>query len=108
MAKKTKKEIKKLKKAVGKLQDQNEELSEKLTEALEEQAEEIRSMKAALESRREANGQSDEEEIDATEPAGRRAEELGVDLSEVEGTGSGGRILVSDVEEAADSDDSDD
>ena len=39
--------------------------------------------------------------VEATEAAERDAEELGVDLEEVEGTGVEGRILVEDVEEAA-------
>jgi pyruvate/2-oxoglutarate dehydrogenase complex dihydrolipoamide acyltransferase (E2) component len=39
--------------------------------------------------------------VDATEAAERRARELGVDLAGVEGTGSGGRVLVKDVEDAA-------
>jgi len=39
--------------------------------------------------------------VGATEAAERKAEALGVDLSEVEGTGSGGRITVRDVERAA-------
>jgi pyruvate/2-oxoglutarate dehydrogenase complex dihydrolipoamide acyltransferase (E2) component len=37
----------------------------------------------------------------ATNAARNRAEELGVDLSGLEGTGSGGRILVRDVTQAA-------
>ena len=40
-------------------------------------------------------------EPDATDAARRKADELGIDLSQVEGTGSGGRILVRDVKEAA-------
>ena len=43
-----------------------------------------------------------EEEVDATDPARRKAWELGIDLTRVVGTGSGGRILVSDVTEHAD------
>ena len=39
--------------------------------------------------------------VEATPAAERRAEELGVDLSRVEGTGSGGRIIVKDVQKAA-------
>lgn len=126
MAKKTNKKIKKLSKAVKSLQDQNEELSEKLSESLEEQAQEIQDIKATLESRQEADESQPDEEaledepkedqpdedqpevvevVEATEPAERRAKELGVELSVVKGTGSGGRILVSDVEEAADADD---
>lgn len=105
VAKKTKKAIKRLKRAVEELQQQNEALSEELAEALEEQAEEIRGVKAALESRQNgADEQPGEEEPEATEPAERRAEELGVDLSKVKGTGSEGRILVADVEETAGSD----
>ena len=37
----------------------------------------------------------------ATPAAERKAEALGVDLSQIEGTGSGGRITVKDVTEAA-------
>jgi large subunit ribosomal protein L20 len=40
-------------------------------------------------------------EVEATEAAERKAEELDVDLSEVEGTGSEGNILVEDVENTA-------
>ena len=39
--------------------------------------------------------------VEATEAARRRANEMGVKLSRVKGTGSGGRILVKDVERAA-------
>lgn len=41
------------------------------------------------------------EEVEATEAAERKAEELDVDLSEVEGTGSEGQVVVEDVEEAS-------
>ena len=40
-------------------------------------------------------------EIEATDAARREATERGVDLTKVEGTGSDGRIIVSDVVEAA-------
>ena len=40
-------------------------------------------------------------EIEATDAARREAKDRGVDLSQVEGTGSEGRIIVSDVVEAA-------
>jgi pyruvate/2-oxoglutarate dehydrogenase complex dihydrolipoamide acyltransferase (E2) component len=40
-------------------------------------------------------------EINASDAARREARELGVDLSEVEGTGSGGNITVTDVKRAA-------
>ena len=39
--------------------------------------------------------------IDATDAARREAAQLGVDLTEVEGTGTGGRVIISDVMEAA-------
>ncbi len=44
---------------------------------------------------------SDGEAIKATETARRRAEELGVDLREIEGTGSGGQITARDVRNKA-------
>jgi pyruvate/2-oxoglutarate dehydrogenase complex dihydrolipoamide acyltransferase (E2) component len=40
-------------------------------------------------------------EPEATKAARKRAEELGMDLSGLEGTGSGGRIVVRDVTQAA-------
>ncbi len=40
-------------------------------------------------------------EVDATDAARREARELDVDLTEVEASGSGGRIIVSDVVEAS-------
>jgi large subunit ribosomal protein L20 len=45
--------------------------------------------------------ETSEEDIEATDAARRKAEELNVDLSSVEGTGQGGRITVGDVEKAA-------
>jgi pyruvate/2-oxoglutarate dehydrogenase complex dihydrolipoamide acyltransferase (E2) component len=47
----------------------------------------------------ESAGERDEPE--ATEAARNKARELGVDLSSIEGTGSGGRIIVRDVAKAA-------
>jgi len=46
-------------------------------------------------------GDGDTSEVRATDAARRKAWEFGVRLSNVEGTGSGGRILVKDVEKAA-------
>jgi large subunit ribosomal protein L20 len=40
-------------------------------------------------------------EVEATDAAERRAEELDVDLESVEGSGAEGRVVVEDVEEAA-------
>jgi large subunit ribosomal protein L20 len=42
-----------------------------------------------------------EAEVEATDAAERRAEELDVDLESVEGSGAEGRVVVEDVEEAA-------
>ena len=42
-----------------------------------------------------------QEEPEVTDAAKRRAKELGVDPTEVKGSGSGGRVLVKDVEAAA-------
>jgi pyruvate/2-oxoglutarate dehydrogenase complex dihydrolipoamide acyltransferase (E2) component len=47
----------------------------------------------------EAGEQKDKAQ--ATPAAERKAEDLGVDLSQIGGTGSGGRITVKDVREAA-------
>jgi hypothetical protein len=43
----------------------------------------------------------EDSEVEATEAAWRKAGELGVELSDIKGTGSGGRILVRDVEKAS-------
>ena len=43
----------------------------------------------------------DADEPNATDAARHKAEELGLDLSQVEGTGAGGRILLRDVKKAA-------
>ena len=50
---------------------------------------------------RGAQSGSAADEVEATEAAERKAEELDVDLSEVEGTGSEGQAVVEDVEKAA-------
>ena len=42
-----------------------------------------------------------EAEAEATTAAMRKAEELGMDLSQIEGTGAGGRVLLKDVQKAA-------
>jgi pyruvate dehydrogenase E2 component (dihydrolipoamide acetyltransferase) len=56
--------------------------------------------KASADAQR-AGGEDHGEEPEVTEAAKRRARELGVDPTGVEGTGSGGRVLVKDVEAAA-------
>lgn len=47
-------------------------------------------------------GDGDTDDVKATDAARRKARELGVDLTLIEATGSGGRILVGDVKKAAD------
>ena len=49
----------------------------------------------------EPDGPKQDDEVEATEAAERRAEELDVDLSKVVGTGSEGHVLVEDVEDTA-------
>ena len=46
-------------------------------------------------------GGEQKDEAQATPAAARKAQDLGVDLSQIAGTGSGGRITVKDVREAA-------
>jgi len=50
----------------------------------------------------EAGSAQDETQgtVEATEAAERKAQELGIDLTNVEGTGSGGRVTAADVENA--------
>jgi len=60
--------------------------------------------KSAESAQEDAEGtveQATEEAVKASDAARRRAEELGVDLSQIEGTGSGGLITVKDVTSAA-------
>jgi pyruvate/2-oxoglutarate dehydrogenase complex dihydrolipoamide acyltransferase (E2) component len=49
----------------------------------------------------EDRGGEEDAEIRATDAARRKAEELGMDLSQIEGTGASGRVLVKDVQKAA-------
>lgn len=85
--------------------DNNPELIRDLTELSETtlggQGENPRS--ASREAENEGNGEKGVEpaEIEATEAAWRKAQELGVELSSIEGSGAGGRILVKDVVRAA-------
>lgn len=57
---------------------------------------------AAAQTGAAAESDASEERVEATEAAERRADELDVDLSEVEGSGTEGRVTVEDVEEEAD------
>jgi pyruvate/2-oxoglutarate dehydrogenase complex dihydrolipoamide acyltransferase (E2) component len=56
---------------------------------------------ATQQAQQAAGGGGQEEEPDATEGARQRADELGVDLSQVKGSGAGGRITIKDVQSAA-------
>ena len=56
---------------------------------------------SAQEDVEDAAGEATEEVTKASDAAQRRAEEMGVDLSQIEGTGSGGLITVKDVTSAA-------
>jgi polyhydroxyalkanoic acid synthase PhaR subunit len=51
----------------------------------------------------DANGSAGGEVVDATDAAQRKARELGVDLTTVEGTGTDGRITVDDVRKKGES-----
>ena len=115
MAKKADKALKSLKKDVFKLQKQNDKLVKALEETREDQAEALQEIRDLLQGHlttQEAgpadSSQEDhspdgetEEQPEITAAAERRAKELGVDPSGVKGTGSGGRVLVKDVEAAA-------
>jgi pyruvate/2-oxoglutarate dehydrogenase complex dihydrolipoamide acyltransferase (E2) component len=56
---------------------------------------------ATQQAQQAAAGGGQEEEPDATEAARQKADELGVDLSQVKGSGAGGRITIKDVQSAA-------
>lgn len=75
---------------VGRAQDESGEVFE---EIMDEEGNVLRS---------NAPGETEANEVGATNAAWRRADELGLRLSDVKGTGSGGRILVRDVEAARD------
>ena len=53
------------------------------------------------ESQQQDSGDAAEQVVNASDAARRRAEEIGVDLSQLEGTGSGGLVTVKDVTSAA-------
>ncbi len=79
-----------------------------MDEALRGRLEEVRAaLEDVLEGQEEGGQESGvpaeptQNKVQATPAARRAAEELGVDLSQVEGTGSGGRITVKDVRSAA-------
>jgi pyruvate/2-oxoglutarate dehydrogenase complex dihydrolipoamide acyltransferase (E2) component len=53
--------------------------------------------RAVAEAQREANGEREPEETNATNAARQKAKELGVDLTGLEGTGYGGLVIMKDV-----------
>jgi large subunit ribosomal protein L20 len=57
--------------------------------------------KARPKAKKAAPAPQEAAEVEATDAAERRAEELDVDLESVEGSGAEGRVVVEDVEEAA-------
>jgi pyruvate/2-oxoglutarate dehydrogenase complex dihydrolipoamide acyltransferase (E2) component len=73
----------------------------RILEAVDENPESLRSVLETVESGVKNAAKDGEAEGEATEAAERKAKELGVSLASVEGTGSGGRITVEDVEKAA-------
>ena len=94
--------------AVGKVADTVRSKAEETKENLEQSVAPDRETKTgtataeAEERGAEQNPEADgEADIKATEAARRRAQELGVDLREVEGTGSGSQITVQDVKKKA-------
>ncbi len=121
--KKLRKENEKLSKAVGRMREDHAEHNRKVLDLIEERlaapdsgaddtedhshdenggfvtAETAESDGDAPES--SAAQQAHGEEPEVTDAAERRAKELGLDPTSVEGTGSGGRVLVKDVEAAA-------
>ncbi len=53
------------------------------------------------EEEKEGDDEESAREIEATDAARSKAEDLGVDLAQVQGTGSGGRVIARDVQKAA-------
>jgi pyruvate/2-oxoglutarate dehydrogenase complex dihydrolipoamide acyltransferase (E2) component len=112
VAKKKNKALKSLEKDVAKLRKRNDKLAKAVEKTQEDQAAAYEELRGLIEERlfaqeagsseQEVHSQDGHEEPEVTEAAARRAEELGVDLSSAKGTGARGRILVKDVEAAAD------
>jgi pyruvate/2-oxoglutarate dehydrogenase complex dihydrolipoamide acyltransferase (E2) component len=111
MAKKKNKALKSLEKDVAKLRKRNDKLARAVEKTREDQAAAYEELRNLLEERLPAedgssgepkdNSRDGDENPEATDAAARRAEEMGIDLSNAKGTGAGGRILVKDVEAAA-------
>ena len=115
MAKKADKAVEDLAKEVKKLRKENEKLVKTLQKSRDEQVKANREVLEAIQNlpttgeittseepaEAPADRRNPREELEITNAAKRRAQELNVDLSSVRGTGSGGRVLVKDVEAAA-------
>lgn len=112
MAKKTNKALKSLEKEVAGLRKQNDKLAEAIEKSRENQAAAYKELRSLLEERlavqpaasgdQEAGLRDGEERPEVTQTGRRRARDLGIDLADVRGSGSRGRILVTDIEAAAD------
>jgi e3 binding domain len=87
--------------AVGQVTEQAQETAEQTSEKAQGAAGEATEQDQGLGDSESESGAVEEEEPDATHAARQKAEQLGVDLSEVEGSGPGGRITVTDVVQAA-------
>jgi pyruvate dehydrogenase E2 component (dihydrolipoamide acetyltransferase) len=79
--------------------DENTPATPKPGEGVEARLEEEEAVVGEASTPGQAGEQKDK--VQTTPAAERKAEDLGVDLSQIEGTGSGGRITVKDVTEAA-------
>ena len=111
MAKKTNKALKSLEKEVAGLRKQNDKLAEAIEKSREDQAAAHKELRSLLEERlpiqslvsaeQEDDSHDGDEKAEVTPAAARRAEELGIAFSSAKGTGARGRILVKDVEAAA-------
>jgi pyruvate/2-oxoglutarate dehydrogenase complex dihydrolipoamide acyltransferase (E2) component len=111
MAKKMNKALKSLEKDVAKLRKRNDKLAKAIEKTQEDQAATYKELRSLLEEQlpiqslgldeQEADSHYGDEKAEATPAAARRAEELGIAFSSAKGTGARGRILVKDVEAAA-------
>jgi pyruvate/2-oxoglutarate dehydrogenase complex dihydrolipoamide acyltransferase (E2) component len=111
MAKKKNEALKSLEKEVARLRKQNDKLAEAIEKSREDQAAAYKELRSLLEERlavqpaasgdQEAGLRDGDERPKVTQTARRRAEDLGIDLANVRGSGSRGRILVTDVEAVA-------